>query len=129
MRNQDLKNNILDYLNSFCLGKPQAVKADTLARTFRTSRREVNSVIRELRIDGQLIGSSKEPPHGYFIPITREEAKEYLKAFRNELFDMLRTYNRQRRAQKDLLSDVDNHCLFQEVPSASGQLEFVLSER
>lgn len=106
-----------------------STKADTLAQTFNTTRREINSVIRELRKEGRLIGSAKEPPHGYFIPITPEESKEYLNAFRSELFDMLQTYNRQRRAQRSFVENRDNLQLFPVEFSESGQMQLVLARQ
>lgn len=121
-----LKLLVLDHLSSFCQGRCRSVKADELARIYNTSRREINNAIRELRKAGRLIGSSKEPPYGYFIPITPEESRDYMNAFRSELYDMLQTYSRQRRASKTLLEDVNNGQLFPTVIDSSGQIELCL---
>jgi biotin operon repressor len=119
---------IQDYLQTFCLGRQRAVKADVLALNFCTSRREVNSLIRDLRKNGHLIGSAKEQPYGYYIPISQEEVKDCLDTFRSEVMDMLHTYNQLRRAQRELIDNVNNHQLFPAEFNESGQMEMLLAK-
>ena len=121
------KDVVFDYLNSFCLGRSRSIKADDLAQIFNSSRREINNAVRELRKDGRIVGSSKEKPFGYYIPITTEEVREYLNSFRNELFDMLHTYNLQRRAQRSFIYNVNNKSLFPTQLNDAGQMELVLT--
>lgn len=108
----DLKNDVLNYLSAHSRGRGNAVKAWILAAALGTSLRSVNEAVRELRQDGRLIGSAKEPPYGYFIPIDEVEVRTYLHSFRGELFDMLKTYNRQRRAQREHIAQAQVGELF-----------------
>ncbi|MFA6321652.1 MAG: HTH domain-containing protein [Candidatus Omnitrophota bacterium] len=94
---------IYQYLFRFCRGKNKAIKADDLARQFNISRRDINDEIRTLRRSGALIGSSREKPYGYFVPNCREEAKEFMSAYREEVMDMLVTFNRMKWAQRHYL--------------------------
>lgn len=127
MLDDQIKNHVFDYLNSFCLGRARSAKADDLARIFNSSRREINNVIRELRKEGRIVGSSKEKPFGYYIPITPEEVREYLNSFRNELFDMLHTYKLQRRAQRSFIENINSKSLFPTEFNDAGQMELVLT--
>ncbi|MCX5711895.1 MAG: HTH domain-containing protein, partial [Candidatus Omnitrophica bacterium] len=88
------------------------IKAATLAAQIGVSLRDINESIRQLRKTGLLIGSSKEPPYGYYIPANEQEAREYLNSFKAELFDMLATYNRQKRAKQSYLDDLRTNDLF-----------------
>ncbi|MDD2653491.1 MAG: hypothetical protein PHI86_00050 [Candidatus Omnitrophica bacterium] len=121
---QELKNKIYDHLNRFCRGRSHPKKATELAGLFQINLREVNDIIRKLRKDGILIGSAKEPPHGYYLPITEEEIKEYLNSFKSELYDMLQTFNRQKRAKKAYLENLQMGDLFNFEPDPAGQLMF-----
>lgn len=107
-----LKEDVYLYLSTQCLGRAQAVKASELAKKFDTTLRVINNAVRDLRKDGYLIGSAKEPPFGYYIPTSEAEAKEYLHAFKSELFDMLKTYNRQKRAQHEFINSLKHRDLF-----------------
>lgn len=125
-----IQSQVIEHLKLFCHGRIKAIKADELAHKFMTSRREINSIIRDLRKEGQLIGSSKDKPHGYYIPATPEEVREYLETFKSELFDMLHTFNRQRRAQRDYIENERNQQLFPTQFNTQGQMEIVMtSER
>ena len=119
---------VLDYLKTFCLGRSRAVKADNLSAICHTSRRDINEVIRGLRKSGHLVGSSKIPPYGYYIPITESEVKECLECFRSEILDMLQTYGRLRRAQRDIIGNVNSFQLFPAAFNDAGQMEMLLSE-
>lgn len=76
-------------------------------------------MVRLLRKEGYFIGSSKEPPCGYYIPSTEQEANECLDTFRGELFDMLHTYNIQKRAIKKIRDQVNQP---EFLVQSSGQL-------
>lgn len=77
-----------------------------------------------LRKEGKLIGSSKIPPFGYYLPANENEVKDYLHCFKNELLDMLETYNRQRRAQKDYFNRNQQE-LFPAAYNVEGQMEMI----
>ncbi|HOX55176.1 MAG TPA: flagellar protein FliT, partial [Candidatus Omnitrophota bacterium] len=62
--------------------------------------------------------------YGYYLPATKEEIKDYLDTFRNELLDMLQTFNRQKRAKKAYLESLQMEDLFNFEPDPAGQLMF-----
>jgi biotin operon repressor len=95
-----LQVRITEYLQLNCYGRVKACKAAALAEKFNSSLREINSVIRKLRKDGRLIGSSKDKPHGYYIPANSDEVRDHLQTFKQELFDMLDTYRIQRKTAR-----------------------------
>lgn len=108
----NLKAEAFEYLKVHCLGNCQAIKAADLALSFHTNLRTINDVIRLLRKDGFLIGSSKSKHPGYYIPVTDQEIDDYLKDFKAEIFDMLETYNAQKRAKKKYLENRVSDDLF-----------------
>jgi biotin operon repressor len=110
-------SSIYAYLCQFHRGKAYAVKAQVLADRFGISLRDVNEEIRILRKAGILIGALKERPFGYYLPLTEVEAGEYLSAFKHELFDMLETFNRQKRAKQVFIDSFHS-------PEPSGQLYY-----
>jgi biotin operon repressor len=116
-----LKSQVQNYLTEHCTGRLRAVKACALAEQFHTTLREINEAVRQLRKDGFMIGSSKERPHGYYMPANAHEVREYLGTFRAELYDMLKTYNRQRRAERAYLDQLNQPKLFEE--DGRGQME------
>lgn len=120
---EDLRIQIYTYLTYYAHGRKKAIKAYTLATHYQINVREVNEIIRQLRKEGKLIGSAKEPPYGYYIPATEAESKEYLKTFKSELFDMLGTYNKQKRAQKNRIEQFSQPEFIRE--SESGQMELL----
>jgi biotin operon repressor len=63
--NMSIKNNVLRALETH-----RAVKQCTLANLFDTTDRQIRKAVRELREEGNLIGSDEE---GYFLASTREE--------------------------------------------------------
>lgn len=120
--NAKLKPAVLQYLSRMCRGRVNAGKAKVLAGVFQVDIREVNEAVRQLRREGMLIGSAKERPYGYYIPGTEQEVREYLGTFRNELFDMLETFNLQKRAARAYRENLATKDLFQADPS--GQMAF-----
>jgi biotin operon repressor len=101
----DHKSQIYQLLQLNC-GSSRTLRAIDIANKFNIDIRAVNDVIRSLRMDGILIGSSKEKPYGYYIPVTEEEIKSYLNTYRNELFDMLQVHNIQKRAARRALEKI-----------------------
>lgn len=100
------------------------MKAGDLALMFGISIREVNEAVRQLRLAGILIGSSKEKPFGYYIPESEEEVRNYFDTYRAELFDMLYVYNRQKRASKRHLEFLHEQKRFVFDSEHTGQLAF-----
>jgi hypothetical protein len=101
----NLKNRVYSYLEANHAGRGKAIKAADLAFKFNSNLREINEVIRQLRKDGILVGSAKEPPFGYFIPVTVEEVNAYLNSFKSEMFDMLKTFYNLMRAVRVFLDN------------------------
>jgi len=138
LHNCDLKNRIYQYLQTNCLGEASAKTGKFIAKKFKTEWRAVADIIRQLRQDGVLIGSSKgcsralnllsKKHPGYYIPQTKEEIDTYFKSFKDELFDMLKTYNRQKRARIKFITDQQIKDLFPYKVSPSGQSELVFCE-
>ena len=122
------QSEIYRYLFIFCRGKNKAIKADDLARQFNTTRRDINDQIKNLRQAGALIGSSRQEPFGYFIPNCREEDTEFMGAYKSELLDMLKTYNRQKRAQRVYLDSKCQDSWVMKVDAATGQMELCLTK-
>lgn len=120
-----LKEDVFNYLRQCCYGRPRAAKAELIARDFGINIRTVNDVVRLLRKDDILIGSAKEKPFGYYLPATEDEIKDYLDTFKAELFDMLKTYNRQKKARQNYLETLKTKDLFACKTEQSGQLAFV----
>jgi hypothetical protein len=135
--NSDLKNRIYQYLQTNCLGENHAKTGAVIAEEYKTTLRTVAEIIRQLRIAGFLIGSSKgsvnvhkDSPRripGYYIPQTKKETDNYLQSFKDELFDMLKTYNRQKRARIKFITEQQTKDLFPYKVSPSGQTELVFS--
>jgi hypothetical protein len=124
-----IKNDVIKYLESFCRGRKSAVKADRLAQIHGVNIRVINNVIRELRRSGILIGAAKERPFGYYIPENDQEADACLGAFKGELFDMLETYNTLKSAWAKF-KDSQNYPseeLFPIEVDECGQMQLVLS--
>ncbi len=117
-------SSIYHYLCQFHTGKARPIKAKDLAVRFSITLRDVNEEIRQLRKAGILVGSMKGKGSGYYIPANIEEAKEYISAFKSELFDMLDTLNRQKRAQRTFVDSYKYNDLFNFKPESTGQLVF-----
>lgn len=127
MVQMELKQSIHEYLKVNCFGRQKAAKADFLANGFNISLRDINEAVRQLRKDGYLIGSSKGAPSGYYIPATEEEVKNYLDTFKSELFDMLSTFNRQKRAKHAYIENLRTKDLFGYDYDKAGQMELKLT--
>jgi DNA-binding Lrp family transcriptional regulator len=69
------QRRVLDEVRR-CRGRSQAMTARQLARMTGIREREVRSIIADLRRQGHAIGSAVNPPYGYFMPATFEEARE-----------------------------------------------------
>jgi biotin operon repressor len=57
-------------------GRSHAVTATHLAAVTRLSTRSVRAVVAELRRQGYPIASAVQPPYGFYVPATPEEAQE-----------------------------------------------------
>lgn len=121
----ELRQKLSQFLQLNCFGHTRAIKAKDLGYKFNTNIREINAAIRSLRLDGILIGSSKDKPYGYYLPANEDEVKVYLHTYQSELFDMLLIYNRQKRARKVFLENLRNKDLFAYAAAPSGQLAFI----
>lgn len=108
-------HDVHTFLKTHCRGRHKAIKAQELAGMFNVNLREINHAVRILRKEGNLIGSSKERPYGYYIPVTDDEINKYLDTFKNELYDMLETYNTQKRARRRHVESLSQDYLFAEV--------------
>jgi len=121
----NLHNEVHEFLRKFHVGRHNSIIAAELAKYFDTSVRDINEAIRQLRKSGILVGSAKETPCGYYIPANLTEAEEHLNTFRSELFDMLHTYNHQKRLIKKLIKEAHEQDLFAYRDSRLRQLELV----
>lgn len=119
-----LKDQLFYFLSMFCRGRACAIKAHDIGLKIGVSLREVNDLIRELRKEGKLIGSAKEQPYGYYLPVSEQEVDNYLHSFKGELFDMLETFNRQRRARKLYIESQNQDFMFK--VGAGGQIEMAV---
>lgn len=57
-------------------GRDKAITASHLAAVTRLSNRTVRAVVAELRRQGYPIASAVNPPYGYYLPASLEEARE-----------------------------------------------------
>jgi hypothetical protein len=118
----DLRQQVHQFLQLNCNGHTRAIRAQDIAYKFNSSIREINDVIRDLRLRDVLIGSSKERPFGYYLPVTEDEVKYYLDTYKNELFDMLHVHNIQKRAARKTLESIKQP----EFKVEHGQLAFAI---
>ena len=136
MPETDLKSQIHEYLNFYGRGAANAKTGKIIAQEFHTEWRTVAGVIRQLRIEGVLIGSSKgnnrvnntlsRTRAGYYLPETVQEEESYLKSFKDELFDMLKTFRAQKKARNRFLEERQYKAsLIVFKPETTGQLTFV----
>jgi len=72
---EEKPRRVLDEVRR-CRGRSQAMTARQLARVTGIREREVRSIIADLRRQGYAIGSAVNPPYGYFMPATVDEARE-----------------------------------------------------
>lgn len=122
MITDDTKRTVYHHLLMHSRTNP--IKAANLASLVGLSLRDINDVIRQMRKSGVMIGARKDPPYGYYIPGDEDETNEYLDSFRAELFDMLRTFQRQKKARKEFLDQLRTKDLY--IPNSIGQFEMVV---
>lgn len=83
-----LKAELLRKLMTSHNGPAQAITAEALYRTFGLPNdRPVRQAIRELIADGIPIASSTQPPAGYFIVTSREQAEKYAGSVKSRLIE------------------------------------------
>ena len=84
-------NNLKAELKAILLkreGRSRAITGRELATMVgHKDDRSVRQAIRELIREGVAIASSTEPPAGYFIVITRQEAEQYAGSIRSRLIE------------------------------------------
>ncbi len=73
MNDEGLKISVLNCLQQGHIGRGNAIKANQLAGRFNIGLRDINEIVRMLRKEGKLIGSSKIPPFGYYLPANENE--------------------------------------------------------
>lgn len=59
-----------------CRGRTRAMTAGQIARRVGMNERYVRAIIAELRKGGHPIASAVNPPYGYYLPASIEEARE-----------------------------------------------------
>ena len=97
----DLKASLKSRLQE---GRARAVTGKELALMVgHKDDRSVRLAIRELIAGGMPIASSTEPPYGYFIVATRQEANQYAGSIRSRLIeDAIRRRDFRRAADQHL---------------------------
>lgn len=121
---ENLTSRVYEVLQKHARGRAEAVKAARLAVELNSTMRDINEAVRCLRRRGHFIGSAKTKPYGYYIPVTAQEIDAYLYAFKSELFDMLQTFNRQKRAKARYMESLRAGDLFGYRCGDSGQFSF-----
>lgn len=123
MINESTKQTVYHHLLMHSRKNP--IKAADLAAIVGLSLRDINDVIRQMRKSGVMVGAEKRAPYGYYIPGSIEEARECIRGFRSEMFDMIRTHQKMRRAYREFVENYKSSDLFVEV-NKEGQMEMVL---
>lgn len=59
-----------------CRGRKRALTAKEIARFAGLNERHVRAIIADLRKAGHAIASAVNPPYGYYLPASLEEARE-----------------------------------------------------
>ena len=121
---EDLRYDVLSYLEAFHRGRKNPIKAKDIASQFNINLRGMNGIIRQLRLQSYVIGSAKEPPFGYYLPATDLEAKTALDTYKDEVLDMLHILNVQKRAVKRFMETKKQPEFFNK-PENKGQLAFI----
>lgn len=82
--NEQLKQRVLDYLESYCVGREHATPKHRIMDALKIdSERIFRQCVHQLRIEENAILSTSEPPAGYFIPIEIGEVDETMQQFKN----------------------------------------------
>lgn len=96
-----LKEDTLPYLCFQILlkhtGSRRAISNAKLARKLHVQEREARSIIKELRLNGFNIGSSRKGKGGYFLPSAPEEMADCLAEFEKQWHTSLTVWARLRR--------------------------------
>ncbi len=82
MMKQQLKSILLRHE-----GRVQAIKAQELAEIVQCDERKVRLIIRELIAEGLPVASGTEPPAGYFVVNTWQEASQYAQSIKGRLIE------------------------------------------
>ena len=94
----------LSSLLRFHLGKANAITGKELAKRLgQDDDRAIREEIRELISQGIPIAASTQPPYGYYIVETMDEAEQYMRQLKNRLInDALRRRDFKKAAERTL---------------------------
>jgi hypothetical protein len=70
----NLSDLVLIYLRKNACGRAHARNAVDIASVVESTERAVRAAVHDLRATGVPIASSVEPPSGFYVPATRDEA-------------------------------------------------------
>jgi predicted DNA-binding transcriptional regulator YafY len=73
----DEETLVYSFLLDHHIGRRRAVRVPSLASALGFRERELQHLVRSLRMQGARIASTAARPAGYYIPETVEEAEEY----------------------------------------------------
>ena len=122
MISESIKQTVYHHLLTHSRQNP--IKAADLAALVGITLRDINEVVRIMRKSGVMVGAEKRKPYGYYIPGSAEEAKECIRGFRSEMFDMIRTYQRQRKEYWRYVNSQQSKDLFE--LNSVGQFELII---
>lgn len=83
---------VLRVLSRHTIDDP--ITGEALGMMFGITKRKVADIIREARLQGHKIGSSKVKPYGYFLAREPSELAEVVGHMRNEALNILVAVNR-----------------------------------
>ncbi len=84
-------------------GRDKARSGQWLANAFGLySDRSIRLIIRELIVDGHAIAAAVDPPAGYFLAETKEEAEEYMAVMKSRLVQDAYRRRDFKRASRDI---------------------------
>lgn len=95
---------LMDYIPT---GAENAIPAKTLASTAGySSVRMMQQDIHRLREKGNLILSSTEPPNGYYLPASRQEAARFVRSMNSRIREIRKAVQAAERFTADLPDDL-----------------------
>lgn len=92
-----IHDSLLQWLQKWAKGRERAAKAWELAQALGVSTRQVRAAVHDLRRAGHPIASAVEPPTGFYLPTTVEEAdacSRHLWARVRETAEVARAFDR-----------------------------------
>lgn len=91
------EDDVLAWLKKWARGRERAVTAFELSQALGASSRKVRAAVHELRRRGHPVASAVEPPVGFYIPTSVEEAdvcSRHLWARVREIAEVARAFDR-----------------------------------